>query len=301
MVNLRVTSIQRFCIHDGDGIRTTVFLKGCPLRCKWCHNPETQRGGKEIFFHKNECALCRACEKVCPKGVHSFNEDSHFVDFNKCIGCGLCQKVCNYSAVEVVGKDKTLIEVIEEVKKDMPFYGKKGGLTISGGEPMIYEKEVFELCKKAKENSIRTCIETSGYFSSSAIYKLKGLVDCYLWDIKDTIDISHKESTGISNELIQKNLFLADELGEKTVMRCIMVKGVNTDKKHLDGIATIFNKLKHCKRVEIFSCRDWGAGKYLSLGRPNLIQKEWSLSIFELKQIQKYLKSLFVKCKITGI
>ena len=166
---------------------------------------------------------------------------------------------------------------------------------------MLYGDVTVELLKEVKKAGFNVYLETSGYFSSEFVSKVRGLVDCFLWDVKDTVSERHKKYTGVGNERILENLRLVDVLGGKTVMRCIMVNGVNTDTAHLDGIARLYKELKHCLRVEIFSYHDYGVGKYYSLGKNCPSKKEWITSIDELKQIQKYLKNLSVKCKITGI
>lgn len=301
MAKLPVANIQRFCTHDGEGIRTTVFLKGCPLQCKWCHNPETQEARMQISYNASLCVGCRACETVCCKDAHTFENGVHKIDQSKCGDCTDCASACAYTAIETIGAEKSITDIVNEVKKDEMFYGKQGGMTLSGGEPMLHGDVTVELLKEVKRAGFNVYLETSGYFSSEFVSKVCGVVDCFLWDVKDTVSERHKKYTGVSNERTLENLRLVDSFGGKTVMRCIMVNGVNTDTAHLDGIARLYKELKHCLRVEIFSYHDYGVGKYYALGKDCPSKKEWITSIDELKQIQKYLKNLSVKCKITGI
>ena len=190
---------------------------------------------------------------------------------------------------------------MQEVSKDMAFYGKNGGITISGGEPMFHGSKTIELLNEAKKAGLNVCMETCGYFSQEYATKLCDLVDCFLWDIKDTNSERHIEYTGADNGPILENLKRIDALGGKTIMRCIMVNGVNTDNSHLDEIANLYKNLKHSSHVEIFSYHDMGAGKYNSLGKKAESSPYWIVPVEKLKTMQIYLKNLSVKCKITGI
>lgn len=297
---LPVLKIQRFSVNDGAGIRTTVFLKGCPLRCKWCHNPESQSVEPEFFYTPSLCINCRKCERVCEQRVHSFVLGKHTILREKCIGCMKCCDGCVTGALEKTFIYYTTDEIIEEVLKDKVFYGKIGGLTVSGGEPMFHGEKTIELLRKAKKAGLNVCLETCGYYPTELTNKLCDVVDCFLWDVKDTVPERHKEYTGVDNDLIIKNLYLTDELGGKTVIRCIMVNDVNTDDFHLEGIAKLYKKLRNCYRVEIFSYRDYGVGKYNSLGKTCESNLKWIVPFEKLKRIQKHLTSLSVKCIITG-
>ena len=298
---LPVLKIQRFSINDGDGVRTTVFLKGCPLRCKWCHNPESQLLKPEFFFTPSLCISCRRCESVCKKHVHSFLRGEHTILRDKCIGCMKCCDACVSGALEKTFNFYTVNEIIEEVLKDKVFYGKTGGLTLSGGEPMFHGEKTIELLKKAKEAGLNVCLETSGYFEAKLISELHDLVDYFLWDIKDTISERHEENIGADNNLIINNLHRIDELGGKIIIRSIMINNLNTDTNHIDGIAKLYKELKNCDHVEIFSYHDYGVNKYNSLGKKSESKPEWIVPLDKLIRIKKHLTSLSVKCIITGV
>lgn len=262
---MRVADIQRFCMHDGPGIRTTVFLKGCPLSCAWCHNPEAQSGEKELLFYKSKCIGCRFCAS-CGQGVHSFSK-GHEVFYERCIACGECADGCPSGALELCGGDFTAEELYKLADRDRAFYKNGGGVTLSGGEPFLQAEEALAFLKRCKEGGIGTAVETSGYFSAGILPRAVPLVDLFLWDIKDTDDERHKKYTGVSNEKIIKNLRLADSLGAKTRVRCILVRGVNTDSRHYEGVASLVASLKGCEGAELVPYHSFGGAKAEALGK----------------------------------
>ena len=218
---LIVSEIQRFCMHDGPGVRTTVFLKGCPLRCKWCHNPETQNASPELLYYTKKCIACQAC-LVCENGVHSFADGVHHIDKSKCTSCFKCAGICPASALEICGKAMTVEEICEEAEKDLAFYGEAGGITLSGGEP-LFQPAALELLAYCKEKGLGTAVDTCGYFSEELLVPAVEATDVFLWDIKDTDDARHIEHTGVSIKTILENLKKADHLGAKIKLRFILV------------------------------------------------------------------------------
>lgn len=295
---MKVTEIQRFCMHDGPGIRTVVFLKGCPLRCEWCHNPETQSAENEIRFFSKKCIGCGACAAVCNNGAHRITDNIHTFDRSKCNGCMKCLDVCCSNALTPSFTEMTVDEVLEEAAKDRAFYGEKGGITLSGGEPLMQPLESLELLKKCKKLGIGTAVETCGYFDESVVPDLVALTDCILWDFKDGNGQRHKEYTGVSNEKIKNNLLLCDSLGAKTVMRCIMVSGVNTSEDHYIAVADLWYRLKHCEYVELIPYHAYGGSKMLSLGKEDNGNPEWIPTDSMLKEAKKYLQDRKVKIKL---
>ena len=214
----RIFNIQRFSVNDGPGIRTTVFLKGCPLNCVWCHNPESKSEKTELFYNYEKCTSCRKCAAVCKNGCHLFEGEKHIFDRKKCTVCGKCADQCLTGALETVGYDRTADEVIAEVLKDKDFYDNSGGgMTLSGGEPLLQFDFTYELLKKAKENKLHTCIETCGFTEFYRLQKIAPLVDIFLYDYKETDAYRHKEFTGASNETIIKNLKLLDGIGAQII------------------------------------------------------------------------------------
>ena len=177
-----MVEVKRFAVHDGDGIRTTVFFKGCPLRCEWCHNPESNEAQPQLLYSADKCVLCGKCSDVCMNGVHIFS-DTHMLLRENCTVCGRCENVCNTGALEVAGKKISSEEVIREVMKDKAFYEDSGGgLTVSGGEPFLQFSFLMDILRLAKENGLHTCIETSGFTDSEKILEAAKHTDIFLYD-----------------------------------------------------------------------------------------------------------------------
>lgn len=271
---LRISEIQRFCMHDGPGVRTTVFLKGCPLRCEWCHNPETQKKRSELLFYKAKCIECGACASVCPSSVHSF-EGGHTLNREKCARCFRCAEVCPAFALDVSGKDMSVSEILEAVMRDRAFYGELGGLTLSGGEPFGGGDAVIDLLSETRAKGMSTAVETCGYADPELLAASVPFVDLYLYDVKDTDSKRHKRYTGVSNEKIIDNLFLLDSLGARIRLRCILVNRVNTDKSHYMKVAEIAGRLHNLEGVELIPYHAYGGGKATFIGLCDNGREEW--------------------------
>jgi pyruvate formate lyase activating enzyme len=201
-----IFNIQRYSIHDGPGIRTTVFFKGCPLNCSWCQNPESQRNEAEVFLIPGNCTLCGRCVAVCPTGANTLEKDSSAIERGKCIGCGKCVKVCPAEARKIVGAYVTTDEVMREVMKDMKFYENSGGgITLSGGDPTAQPEFALSILRSSKESGLHTVLDTCGYVAWSTMKRLLEYTDLVFFDIK-TIDTKrHRAATGRSNRLILEN------------------------------------------------------------------------------------------------
>ncbi|MCD7904521.1 MAG: glycyl-radical enzyme activating protein [Clostridiales bacterium] len=266
----RVFNIQRYSLHDGPGIRTVVFLKGCPLRCRWCCNPESQRREAEIFYTENKCIgekECGFCRGVCPEGAVSFRGKA-VIDREKCISCLKCAGVCPSKAIKTEGIDYTVDEILDIVEKDSVFYSHGGGLTVSGGEPLSHGVFLIELLKKAKERRIDTAVETCDCGDCGVLYEAAGYLDTVLFDVKSMDSKKHKEYTGRGNEIILNNLkqLSKDFPSLRKKVRTPVIPGFNdslTDiKKILDFMGDMPNTA-----YEPLKYHSFGRGKYASLGR----------------------------------
>ena len=271
---LNVAEIQRFCMHDGPGIRTTVFLKGCPLRCAWCHNPEMQKYGRELLFYQTKCIGCHLCESYCIRGAHSF-ESQHLLNRPLCAACGRCADECPTNALAICGKEYTVKEILSEIEKDRAFFGEKGGVTLSGGEPLSQGESVIDLLRVCKESGLSTAVETCGYADEQRILSAVPYVDLFLWDVKDTDGERHKKYTGVSNERILNNLILADANGAKTRLRCILINGINTTDEHYRSVANIASSLANCEGVEWIPYHAYSGAKATFIGGIDNGRKEW--------------------------
>ena len=266
MTYLEVTDIQRGCTHDGPGLRTTVFLKGCPLHCRWCHNPETRRRKKEILYSPERCIGCMACAGVCPAGCHTEEDGCHLFDPAACLSCMACAEVCPSKALESASRTMTAAEITEQVLADRVFYRHRGGITVSGGEPTAQPQGLLELLRAVRAEGISTCLETCGVFPLSMVQPLTELTDLFLYDIKDTNPVRLRENTGGDLPQILQNLREIDRLGGKSVLRCVLIPDVNLNEAHARNLAEIFRSLQNCLYTELLPYHPLGISKAQRLG-----------------------------------
>ena len=266
-----IFDIQRFSVHDGPGIRTTVFFKGCPLRCIWCHNPESQRCEVSLAYYPKSCIGCGACTDACPFGAHRMTDEKvHIFDRTACIGCGACANVCPSEALVSFGKSVDVSEIMDEVLRDKNFYENSGGgLTVSGGEPLMQGEFLIEVLRAAKEAGLHTAIESCGFGSKNILAEVAKYTDLFLFDIKATGDELHRELTGVPFSPIKENLKLLDALGAKSVLRCPLVPDINTTSEHYDAIAELACELNGVTEVNVMAYHTLGNGKYDALDMDN--------------------------------
>ena len=261
-----VLSIERCSLHDGPGIRTTVFLKGCPLSCLWCHNPESLSFKPELYYFEEKCIHCGLCGTIC--GNHTANEGSHILNRKDCDACGKCVDACLQSAFEIKGTAMQARDVMAIVMKDEKFYKQSGGgLTISGGEPLAQYDFTIELLRLAKENGLHTCVETGGFAPTDRMLGLVPYVDLFLYDFKENNEDRHKEFTGASNRLIIDNLLAIDGAGAKVILRCPIIPTCNDRADHFAAIAQMANTLRNIVEVNIMPYHPMGASKAMRIGR----------------------------------
>lgn len=265
-----ITRIQKYSIHDGDGIRTTVFFKGCPLRCRWCHNPETQAYQPVLLVHQDRCTGCGACEKVCPQKAISVTEQKATTKFDLCTTCGLCTNACVQNLREVVGRKYTVNELLKELQKDEMFYEQsEGGVTLSGGEVMTANIDYIEdLCKKLTHLGISVMIDTCGLAPYENFQRLLPYVQAFLYDIKTLDTDLHKHHTGFGNEQILSNLEKLSSQGKTIYIRIPVIKGVNGDDPSMEAIISyLLDKHIHAKKIHLLPYHNTGMAKYEKLGK----------------------------------
>ena len=272
----KILNIQHFSLDDGPGIRTTVFLKGCPLRCTWCHNPESQNTQREYLFRADKCTACGACAAVCPNGAHTLTDGLHTVKRTHCALCGQCLML-GCDALEIAGKELSSQDVLEEVIQDSVFYKRAGGgVTISGGEPLMQAAFAQQVLKACKEQGFHTCVETCGYGRSKDLLALAEYTDLFLYDCKLTDDEAHKRYTGVSNRLILENLALLLSRGAHVILRCPMIPDVNLNDAHFRGIAELVNRHPGIREIHLLPYHPMGLEKSHALGlKPAYERKEF--------------------------
>ncbi len=262
-----ITDIQRFSVHDGPGIRTMVFFKGCPLRCKWCQNPETQNYYPEMMVNKELCIGCLKCAEICEKGAIVFENGDLLYDRRKCGKCGKCDEICGAGARKKIGRMETLEHVVEVISKDKVFYqNTKGGLTVSGGEPTVHAEFVAGLLEEAKKRGIHTAMETCGYCNEEGFLHAIKNCDLLLFDVKHTDPKVHEEYTGVSNEVILNNLRSAADLKKNIIIRIPLIPGVNSGDDNLKVTAEIAKEC-HAKEIHLLPFHQMGQEKWEGLDK----------------------------------
>lgn len=268
----KVVDIKHFAVHDGDGIRTTVFLKGCPLKCVWCHNPESISFDTQLAYYQNKCVSCGECANVCPLGAHKMVDGSHIFERSLCVGCGKCIDVCFGSALKLYGKEMTVDELLPILLEDKDFYQSSGGgVTVSGGECLMHPEFCAELLKRLKENQIHTAVDTCGFVSKETLNKVMPYTDIFLYDLKAYDENVHIKCTEQSNKIILDNLKYIDECGMKTEIRIPYVPGYNDNQ--IEKISKFILGLRNVVKVRVLPYHNYAGSKYESLGMNNTLPK----------------------------
>ncbi len=288
MDNGIVFNIQRFCLHDGPGIRTVVFLKGCPLRCKWCSNPESQSPLREVMYFRRLCIGCGKCITLCPLGAINAR-NKFFIDKNKCNACGICVKNCTAQALRISGEFYSCDQLFDLVIKDKNFFDlSNGGVTFSGGEPLLQPVFLKAVLKKLKQYNINTAIETAGYCHRGVLSEIAPYTDMFMFDIKHIGETEHKKGTGVGISGIIGNLKHLSQIHKNIVVRIPLIPGYNMDKRTLDRIVSIAvsNNIRY---MQLMPYHDYGSVKYNSIGKKYELDRLRKPKEDALEELKEYL------------
>ena len=297
-----VYSIQRFAIHDGPGIRTLVYMKGCPLRCLWCSSPQSYKMALEILHIELHCQKCGRCVEACPVGVITLSEEEGWkINRELCTSCGQCVEACPNQALELVGNYMTVGELYQEVDKDSPFYRRSnGGVTMGGGEPMMQHEFVTEFLKKCKQHYIHTAIETCGYVEWEHLEKLLEYLDLVYFDIKHMDALVHKELTGVSNELILENARRVSKI-RPMIIRVPVVPGCNDSDDNILATARFAAELgENLKRIDLLPYHKFGTQTYAWIGKEYKLEDVEPPSDDHMERLKELVESCGVKAQIGG-
>jgi len=298
-----IFNIQRFSIHDGPGIRTTVFFKGCPLKCQWCHNPESINPFPEIAYHESKCIKCYKCIEVCPTEALSKSRNGVTINREKCDGCGKCAEICYSGALELCGRYMKIEEVMAEVTRDLPFYkNSNGGLTASGGEPLAQANFVADFFARAREEGVHTALDTSGHAEWATVRKVLDHTDLVLYDIKTMGSERHKTLTVVPNKLILANLERTCGEGIPVIVRIPVIPNYNiiNVEEDVKEIADFLQGLNAVRRVDLLPFHRLGKSKYLMLSRNFVVDIEPPDKEY-VESIRKILASSGIEVSIGGL
>ena len=290
MIQGIVFDIQKFCINDGPGIRTTVFLKGCTINCAWCHNPESKDFAPQLSYKEDLCVFCGSCERVCPNHVHIVNKDNrHTINRDACKACGECVEVCPTDALSIIGKKMSVEEVMKEVRKDKAYFdNSNGGLTLSGGEPLAQPNFALECAKSARKENISVVIESSLSVHPQILKDIVDVVDWFYVDYKLTDQADYKQFIGGSKQQVLNNLHLLNGLNAPMVLRCPIIPNINDNDKHFLMIATIAKRYKAINHVEVLPYHPMGKSKAREIGVLYTIKQE----IPDEKTVQTWISKI---------
>ena len=288
-----IFDLQRGCLHDGPGIRTTVFLKGCNLRCPWCHNPESLSPAPQLQWNRLLCQHCGRCTEVCPNGAHRLSGGEHRIDLSRCSSCGKCVSVCAPHALEIVGARRTCDEVMNELRKDRAYYAASGGgVTFSGGEPTLQTDFVAALAQRCQGEGMRTALETNGYWPQGAAQKLLPCIDLFLLDFKLAEDSERILRAGQSPSGWLNTLQAIQDAGKPVLLRCPMIPTVNDNDAFLTAAAALYHRFHCISRVELLGYHTIGVSKWERIGQPYTLAQLSAMSAERLQALQEKLNAL---------
>lgn len=263
-----VVNIQRFSLQDGPGIRTSVFLMGCNLRCRWCHNPESRPVQSHILYYTGRCMSCLACEKVCGRGAHSFSAQGHRMNLRLCADCegqARCEAICPAQAIVQCGKWYAVDAVVKAVERDRLFYGRTGGVTFTGGEAMLQADFLLASLAACKARGLHTCVDTAAFAPQAVLREVAADTDLFLIDIKTVDTLLHEKLTGIPNDVILRNIALLDSMGKPMRIRMPLVADVNDTVEILAETARFLAQYPSIAQVDLFPVLNDANSKYRAM------------------------------------
>lgn len=296
-----IFDIKKYAIHDGPGIRTTVFFKGCPLACRWCHNPEGITINPERIYRQERCIGCGECIQVCPQKIIHQTEDGLVSDSAKCDLCQTCADHCPSEAIEFIGQKVTVTELIRQIEKDTAFYDESGGgVTLSGGEPLMQPEFLLELLDACAQLDIHRTVDTTGYADAGLLMNVAEKTDLFLYDLKLMDMAKHREFTGVSNEYILNNLKLLAQNGARIQVRIPIVPGINNDAENIERTGDFVSSLGRIEHISILPFHNTARSKYSRLGMECISSDIEIPTEAELNAIAKRLKKSGLRVKIGG-
>ena len=300
-----IFNTQKYNVYDGPGIRTLIFFKGCPLRCKWCANPEGLERKVQVMYKRDVCVDCGKCVNACPVGIHQISKEElrHVVDRSlQCIGCRKCSDVCPSRALEIMGEEKTISELLEIVKEDEMFYQTSGGgVTLGGGEVTAQPEAAISLLQACKMNGINTAIETCGYTKKEDILRIAEFVDLFLFDLKQFAPEDHAKWTGVRNERILDNLQELLHRRYNVKIRMPLLKGVNDGQEEIENVINFlmpYKDYKNFQGIDLLPYHKMGVAKYKQLDMEYPIEGDPSLSAEDLDRIEGWISKYDFPVKV---
>jgi pyruvate formate lyase activating enzyme len=294
-----IFNIQRYSVDDGPGIRSTVFIKGCPLRCLWCSNPESQKPWSEVAHSDSVCNKCGRCKEVCDTKAISVDDDGVHINRKRCTNCGKCVEVCVPGALKVFGNEISVEETFKEIQKDIQYYQTSGGgVTASGGEPLYQADFVAALFKRCQNEGIHTCLDTCGYATTAAVEKVLLYTSLVLFDLKCMDPITHRKLTGCSNKLINRNFELIVASGKPLIIRVPIIPGFNDSDEEITAIARTLVDINCLNQVNLLPYHKFGTGKYKMLDRRYKLGELVPPTDAKLRRAKEIFKSAGINCEI---
>lgn len=301
MLTGEIFDIKKYAIHDGPGIRTTVFFKGCPLTCRWCHNPESIATATQRYYRGERCIGCGECADACPQDALEPSGESFNWDSSVCTYCGICARVCPSEAVELIGKALSVDAVITEITKDTVFYDEsRGDVTFSGGEPLLQPDFLLALLKACGRLDLHRTVDTSGFAKTQTLLDIAAQTDLFLYDLKHMDPDTHYAYTGVSNEPILANLEHLNRCGAEIVIRFPAIPGINTDRNHIDQMGDFMSSLPNIRKVNILPFHCTAVRKYQNLGEEYPLAEIERPSADQLQSIARQLEDHGLAVKIGG-